>query len=354
MGFVADDNIKNFAEFLVLDWGIDEKKAMQIAKSTSLRDTKKLQQRMNKLDSEYGFSKDKYIEIASYSPRLLNITFDGTKDRESELGKAYGISKAEFSRLIQTKKGVSVLLCSMEKIQDYYKWLNKSLGINEAEFLRCIMSNASIFTYNVDTIKANQNYLMERFGLTSDACKKMWLCGSGIFTQKREVSNTKSKNIKEELKLSDEEFIKLLSLQPTILNCGEEPIKNYNILISYGVSRDLILSRPRVLVSPNSKLEFKYVLAKNAGLEDKTFLGGAFMNNEEQTYARYKYLKDNNINHLKHIYFGEDRFLQMLGANGVNTQIYNTKYLRENIKLTKKIKEQLIKEYASFRASEEE
>ena len=147
---------------------IDEKKAMRIAKETCLRDSIKLDSRMDGLNKEYGFLKERYIEIASSSPRLLNITLDGAIDRQKELEKSFGISKTEFSRLIQSKKGVYVLLYGMEKIEDYYDFLHKSLGITRAEFARCIMSNASVFSYGLDTIKANQEHLITNFGKLID------------------------------------------------------------------------------------------------------------------------------------------------------------------------------------------
>lgn len=81
-----------------------------------------------------------------------------------------------------------------------------------------------------------------------------------------------------------------LSLDPENQNSVDKKLEKLNAV---GLSNAIIGSNLKVLGVPVLKAKARYIICKNFGLEDKSFLNGRFMINEKKLYARAKFLQDN-------------------------------------------------------------
>ena len=81
-----------------------------------------------------------------------------------------------------------------------------------------------------------------------------------------------------------------LSLDPKNPNSVDKKLEK---LHEVGLTNDVIGQNLKVLGVPVLKAKARYIICKNFGMEDKTFLSGRFMINERKLYARAKFLQDN-------------------------------------------------------------
>ncbi len=107
------------------------------------------------------------------------------------------------------------------------------------------------------------------------------------------------KYYKDTFYLSDIELLKQvysfpnfvgLSLDPTNPNSVDKKLAK---LHEVGLTNDVIGQNLKVLGVPVNKAKARYIICKNFGMKDKTFLSGRFMINERKLYARAKFLQDN-------------------------------------------------------------
>ncbi len=318
-------DINDIKKYLIDRFKYDEETANSILASSGIKSKDLIATKLDDIISFLGAEDQTMADYIRANPKLLNCSYDLVLRKYEFYSKRYKLTKAEYCKMVI--KSFTTLASSTETAiakEDFclkyygftlpqyikaiktipsmigtseathrksYADLHKEYGITLEELGKMVRTCPPLSVYPVSSYLKREKFLAENFGITREQFTAMIKTAKPMMYSEQNFLDTYAE-LNKKHGFTKEEFARLLVGCPGCVGFNKDNLaEKISKIFELGISRNELLSAPKVLTMNADQMKIRYMLTKINGCTTRNFLLRDFMCNEERVYARMQGLK---------------------------------------------------------------